>query len=161
MKHVFEEAGLGKAPFRLIGIEVRRGPIPVPGQPGMTVGAPGQPMGSCKYCGNGIAECCIIQSADGKVFEVGNVCVGKTGDAGLRKAANREKRKLTNARSDERIAAAYAVLDDSAELRDTFRAQPHPTMDDRTMLDYFAWMRQHAGRAGNLKVARKVEQEDK
>ena len=74
--HPFEDAGLGVAPFRFVGVENRVGPISLGN--GVTVGAPGQPMGVCDYCSQGIKECCIIQDSTGKTFVVGNVCVGKT-----------------------------------------------------------------------------------
>lgn len=66
--HTFEQAGLGKAPFRFVGMFEKRGPIPCPD--GTMIGAPGQPMGTCDFCGNGIAQCCQIESADGKIFVV-------------------------------------------------------------------------------------------
>jgi hypothetical protein len=73
--HVFERAGLGKAPFRCIGFaEVVYQAHP---------DAPRQPGGSCDYCGTGIMLQCKIKSADGRVFKVGSDCVAKTDDAGL------------------------------------------------------------------------------
>ena len=76
--HVFEKAGLGKAPFKLIGFsECIFKPAPdVPARPGT----------SCDYCGTGIMTVCHIRGADGKQFKVGCNCVEKTGDAGLIRA---------------------------------------------------------------------------
>lgn len=81
--HPWEVAGLGKPPYKFVGIEHKIGPIrpidPKTGQwDGMTeYGAPGQPMGSCQACGQGIAWCCWILSSDGKRFYVGSDCVEK------------------------------------------------------------------------------------
>lgn len=78
--HPFEKAGLGKAPFRCVGVETKVGPIVTPD--GTTIGSPGQPMGSCQYCGTGISDCFWIVSADNKRFYVGCDCVRKTADEG-------------------------------------------------------------------------------
>jgi hypothetical protein len=76
--HVFERAGLGTAPFRVIGYrELTHSDGP---------GCPVRPGGSCDYCGTGIMYACVIQGSDGRTFKVGCDCVAKTGDAGLLKA---------------------------------------------------------------------------
>src|SRR5689334_12559868 len=75
--HPFEKAGLGVAPFQCIGHQRRVGPIPGPG--GTEIGAPGQPMGTCDYCGTGIADCYVIRSSNGETFIVGSDCVARVG----------------------------------------------------------------------------------
>lgn len=123
--HPFQQAGLGKAPFQWVGVEERRGPLPVPGHPGMFVGSPGQPMGVCDFCGTGIAECHFIRSSDGRTFMVGCECVRKTYDAGLTRAVKeataKKRRERTAAKKrmkrEEREAARRA--DGIAFLRDT------------------------------------------
>jgi hypothetical protein len=76
--HVFERAGLGAAPFRVIGYdELKHSDGP---------GCPVRPGGSCDYCGTGIMYACLIQGSDGRTFKVGCDCVAKTGDAGLLRA---------------------------------------------------------------------------
>lgn len=160
--HVFERARLGRAPFRLVGVTTRRGPLEV--APGVFVGAPGQPMGVCQYCGTSIAEICTIRDADGKTFEVGNVCVGKTGDAGLRKAVNaalRDKRaEQRRAASDRRAERTRERLTDPV-LRASLAALPHPyafrAEKGDTRLDWAEWMMQHAGMAGRADVARYID----
>lgn len=160
--HVFEEAGLGRAPFRFIGAEHRVGPIEI--SPGCFVGAPGQPMGSCQYCGQGIADCCIIRDADGKTFVVGNVCVNKTGDKGIidpvKRAMARIQTQKRHARADARIKAAKALLEvDSVMAK--LRAEKHPmewrAKQGATLLDWVEWMFSHAGAAGSINAAKVVE----
>ena len=89
--HKFERAGLGKAPFRFIGMYEDRGPHKFAGPGGTTIeiGSPGQPMGVCKYCGTGIAICCKVRSADGNEFVVGSDCIAKVGDEGMVKTIKR------------------------------------------------------------------------
>jgi hypothetical protein len=158
--HKFERAGLGKAPFRLIGCERKVGPINL--GDGRMVGAPGQPMGSCDYCGQGIANCFKIMSADGKTFKVGSDCVEKTGDAGLRAIVQREanefKRKARHERDEKRIAAAVARL---PEATDALKAKPHPVasmaVKGATLHGWVEWMLAYAGTSGKIRAAKAIE----
>ena len=160
--HVFERAGLGRAPFQFVGIERRVGPILLGG--GVTVGAPGQPMGSCQFCGTGIAECCHIEDADGKTFIVGNVCVGKTGDHGLvndvKRAVRRSQMERRHAQQDAVIGAGRKILEADAELRAQFASEPHPidwaAKEGKTRLEWVEWMFKFAGRAGRQDVAKYI-----
>ena len=145
---VFERAGLGFAPFRLVAVEIRRGPIMLPG--GLMVGAPGQPMGTCDYCGTGIAECCLIRDASGKTFIVGNECVRKTGDAGLRKAQNKALVAKRHESEDARIADGAAWIEANASALDAV-----PTTRG-TMLSRVRWFMSNAGRAGKLRAIREA-----
>lgn len=104
--HVFERAGLGKAPFRCVGYSEKFITHP----DGST-----QAAGSCDYCGTGIRFQCQIRSRDGHVFKVGTDCVAKTGDAGLLQSyktlpavrqANRAKAKA----KDDRVIAEWQAL---------------------------------------------------
>lgn len=149
--HVFEKAGLGKAPFRLVNVYTKRGPIQLGN--GLSVGAPNQPMGSCDYCGTGIAECFEILSADGKRFVVGCDCVRKTGDAGLTKIVDKKVKELKDAATDKRIAAAFEKWESNPDLRDSFG-------DENafgTQASYINFCFKNAGRSGKLKVARMIE----
>ena len=71
--HVFEKAGLGIAPFKFIGMHIDVGPHRYTDEFGVTteVGSPGQPMGTCSYCGAGIKFVCRVQDSRGHVFDVG------------------------------------------------------------------------------------------
>jgi hypothetical protein len=171
--HAFEKAGLGRAPFRCVGVEERRGPIVVSEAGGVTttIGAPGQPMGVCDFCGTGIAECYLIRSTDGRDFIVGSDCVRKTGDAGLLRQLEphlREKRRAAadraNERKDARIEAAREALATNEALREDLSAKPHPRgFNDRatglplTALDELEWTMLNAGRKGKLAAAKEIE----
>lgn len=65
--HPFEAAGLGKAPFRFLGLT----------ENAIKVGDHIQPGGTCDFCGTGIKYECRIGSADGRRFVVGTDCVMK------------------------------------------------------------------------------------
>lgn len=152
--HKFERAGLGKAPFRCVGmVENKFQACP---------GAPIQPGGSCDYCGAGIMyEFCIL-SADGRRFKVGCDCVLKTGDAGLakvvRKQANEAKRAAKAERDAVRIDAALAAL---PSVADKLANQPHPyaylAEQGKNALGFVQWMLVNAGTSGKLKACRIVE----
>lgn len=75
--HVFERAGFGKAPFRLVAVREETYQS--------HHSAPVQPAGTCDYCQNGILIVCIIRSSDGHYAGVGSDCIRKHGDAGLRR----------------------------------------------------------------------------
>lgn len=153
--HKFEAAGLGKAPFRFVGMTEHVGPIAL--KDGTQVGAPGQPMGTCQFCGQGIRYCCEILAADGRTFVVGTDCVEKTGDGGLKIITDRLKADRAKAarqsREAARIAAHRHLLDDPALLA-VMGSHPHPAAwaaaKGQTRRDWATWMWAHAGTAGRL-----------
>lgn len=164
--HKFEQAGLGKAPFRYVGFTEKRGPIRtvLPNGIVQECGAPGQPMGTCDYCGQGIAICCEIVSADGKRFVVGSDCVEKTGDAGLRKVktdVQKRARENQKAREQQRISDMRARLASDDELRSKLSVIPHPQQwraeKGETLLDSVEWMMDRAGHSGQMKTVRAIE----
>lgn len=159
--HKFEAAGCGVAPFRVVGVETRVGPLRIRDEKTgveMMVGSPGQPMGMCDFCGECLVECWIIQGADGKKFIVGSTCVGKAGDEGLRRGMAPHKRKLKHERDDKRIAAAVELLWDDAQVREALKAQAHPNgREFETLLDWCEFQVGNAGRSGKVKAARKIE----
>lgn len=168
MTHPFERAGLGKAPFRFVGVETRVGPMPMldsNGNPTNTmVGSPGQPLGTCAFCGQSLAQCCFIKSADGKTFMVGNVCVYKTGDTSLEKpvkdAVRERQRKKRHEREDQRIQACRDALKVEG-VREALNARPHPmewrAENGDTLLSWALWMMGNAGNSGRIRVCRIVE----
>jgi len=155
-QHPFEAAGLGVAPFRVVDVENRVGPI----RYGNTVvGAPGQPMGACDYCGRGIAQCFMVKGSDGSLFTVGCDCVRKTNDKRLVRAVNREKQAQKRRRQDERISAARELLETDGVLRLVFEKMecPNPASPAPNALEWAEWMMRHAGYAGKMGVTRKIE----
>ena len=157
--HPFEKAGLGKAPFKFIGMTHEVGPIRL--ADGMTtIGAPGQPMGSCDYCGQGIALVCRVKSSDGNVFKVGCDCVNKVyKDYGresadpIKRAIDRAKkehqRKVRHAR-EQRKLAEYREWTDAN--REALEATPNPQREGESRWDQVEWFQRHAGTSGNLKL---------
>lgn len=158
-KHIFERAGLGKAPFRCVGsFELKWQACP---------GAPIQPGGSCDYCSQGIMYAYAIKSADGRRFKVGCDCVMRTGDAGLIKSYKnrpevRQRNRDKAAARDERIKAEWAALmaDDAARAK--LEAHTIPDWNGtgkRSWLGFAlkSWSYSGAaGRARNLKEAKKI-----
>ena len=164
--HPFEKAGLGKAPFKFIGITHNVGPIKLAN--GSEVGAPGQPMGTCNYCSNGIAYEHHIRSADGKTFKVGCNCVEKIYNRSNMKASekardpiyqkvrehkNKLAREARHKREKLKIAEGRAwALDHEAELKATVDPhKPHWIEEDRSLWDRYEWYAANAGTSGYLK----------
>lgn len=132
--HPFEAAGLGLAPFRYVGSEVRLHQVP---------GCHPKAGASCDFCGTSIALCCLIESADGKRFKVGCDCVAKTARksdihdnklasdaAKAKRDHNRKKRwqrELAKAKKNAavapvRYAVALSVCTELEKLDDGFSA---------------------------------------
>lgn len=159
--HPWEVAGLGKYPFRVVGVFENRGPIHMPD--GTMVGAPGQPMGTCDYCGNGIAECWSIKAADGKRFIVGCDCVRKAyAEAGERvpaavEAYAREKRKraadakdkAVRDRLDEILASPPPALRDAKVVT--------PWGEERAAVDDLKQVLRFCGAAGRARHLKRIE----
>ncbi len=153
--HKFELAGLGKAPFRLIGMFEKR----CSGEPnsqGITVGAPGQPAGTCDFCGNGIANCFEIQSSDGKRFIVGSDCVLKTEDRGLVDTVKREANKKKSAHKAEVDQALIQKYDWALRQYLMTLTDKHPNTHyaglGKTIGDYHLFAYNSSGRTGKVKL---------
>ena len=156
--HVFEKAGLGKAPFRFTGVEERRGPIHLPD--GTMVGSPGQPMGTCQYCGMGIAVCCHVESSDGKHFIVGSDCINKVGDAGLKRATKKEINLMKTIKRHERedafIKEGRALIESKRNLLYGHRFYPESPYP-YTIMERYDWWMAHAGRSGKIKMISRIK----
>ena len=130
--HPFEKSGLGRAPFRLVHMEVRVGPMRTTLSSGVVVesGAPGQPMGTCQHCGMGIKYVCVIKDADGNISEVGTTCVEKCGkradstfqDIGLASDVEYVRRNHTNRIRRAKAAAKKAEAKRERERKRRVRA---------------------------------------
>lgn len=151
--HVFEQAGLGKAPFTFLGSE-KCVYVACPG-------APAQPGSSCDYCGQAITYVFNIAGADGSRFKVGCECVKKTGDAGLKKVvAEAERARKSKERRDKnqaKVDAGYAWFETVRTLAETL---PHPKgWEGHTLASYVDWYKKNAGYTGmleSLAVARRM-----
>lgn len=160
--HAFEKAGLGIAPFRFIGMVRKVGPIDLGN--GMTSGAHGQAMGTCDFCGMGIADCCTIQDANGAKFIVGTTCVEKTADKGLKREVKasilKVKRERRHANEAAKIVSIREQLKDET-IRATLSNIPHPTewcaARGDTMLDSCEWMMENAGTKGRIGVGKTIK----
>jgi hypothetical protein len=172
--HPWQAAGLGLAPFRWIGVERKVGPIVTVGKDGLewSVGAPGQPMGTCAYCGQGIAECHEIESADKKRFIVGCDCVARVHAKGdkvltavekasrdLRNAAARARNKV---KSDDSLAQVRALLADEvnrAKLSAKPSAYAWKAAQGLTALDDAEWMANQCGHSGRVRFLKRLRAE--
>lgn len=86
--HIFENAGMGKAPFRVVGLYSIPSPSLAEHNPS-AYNAQLQAMpknvacGSCYYCHAALVHNFIIESSDKKLSVVGCDCVAKVNDSGL------------------------------------------------------------------------------
>lgn len=146
--HTFEEAGLGKAPFKCIADYWSHD------------------QRACDYCGTCIHQIFVIKSADARTFIVGSVCVFKTEDRGLidivRRALEARRIKQQHERADARIEAALKLLTNE-NVQHSLKSLPHPNEflagRGRSLFDYIDYLLEHAGRAGRLRAAKIIERE--
>lgn len=156
-RHVFERAGLGRAPFKFVDFYVARY-CPAPGV--VMCGA------GCEFCGEGIMNVCVIEGADGKRFKVGTTCVEKTGDAGLIRAFKtspqvREQNRQRAVAKDDAVKAEWAKLMADDAARTKLAAAKASAWDggEQSWLAKAerAWpMCGASGRAGYLRAAKKI-----
>lgn len=110
--HPFEASGMGRGPYRFVGVAHIPGPSLAEANPDAynaalralprdLVGG----CGTCSNCGMAIMNIYIVADADGKRYGVGCDCVEKTGDACLSKPVLIAKAKLER---DARRAKADA-----------------------------------------------------
>jgi hypothetical protein len=119
--HVFEEAGLGKAPYQYIGShEHHSGGV-------MDYGT------NCDFCGQYIRSVFTLKSSDGKLFHVGSDCINKAGDRGLKKFVSEELKK----RRSERLNLSFKDYRERfADYEDDLSNVCHPYHRSGTMADY-------------------------
>ncbi len=145
--HVFEAAGLGKAPFTFVSMYEMRGPIRTELNGVVCeVGYQGQPMGTCAYCNNGIANCYQIKDSEGKTFIVGSECVMKTGDNGLRAKVNEVKAAARHEKEDTFISDGMKWAEDNAEALKLIQHGRY------TLYESIQWYMKNAGRAGKMRI---------
>lgn len=162
MTHKFENAGLGMAPFRYVGM-TREIYQAIPGDPTCPV----QPGTTCDYCSTAISFAFWCVSADGRRFKVGCDCIAKHGDAGLKKLIAKDVRdhnlEVRHARENKKIDAAKELLARD-DVKAALSAAPHPyKFVDRTsgralsLLDWADWMMARAGNTGRIKVLKAIQ----
>lgn len=105
--HDFEKAGLGRAPFRCVGVASIPSASLAEANPqaynnALAMLPKGLGCGSCSYCGTGIMHNYIIVSADDRRFVVGSDCVARTGDAGLTKQTRAVRLQVVREQRAER-----------------------------------------------------------
>lgn len=165
--HAFEQAGLGKAPFRYVGMEYQEisygqavvghaGGVPITTKPG----------GTCAYCGQYIVNMFGVESADGNRFHVGCECIRKTGDAGMMKLVDRDEKKRKKA---QREAAEKRRKQRDRETCENelqgvaylLAEKPHPNnyraADGETELSYVKWMIDHKVYGTAAKIIRSYQ----
>lgn len=117
MIHKFEIAGLGKAPFKLVGMYSLPSSALAEQNPSaynnaLSMMPKDVACGSCAYCGMSLMHNFIVKSADNRKFVVGCDCVSKIGDTQLVDAINLKKRQVRQAeRLQQREAERLARLD--------------------------------------------------
>jgi|ERR1700738_1102613 len=155
--HPFEKAGLGKAPFRYVGVEAQE-----MSQGRRVLGSVGgcevstTPGGTCAYCSHYILNMFIVESADGNRFHVGCDCILKV-DAKLGVEVSKDVKKLKKDREIARIKNAMENLPQAYSLK----SQPHPNAyhaeQGKTLWHYVEWLFKNCGKSGQLRAARMVE----
>jgi len=159
--HVFEEAGLGKAPFRFLSVQDssvgvnENGMVRIASKSGVDTWT--KPGGSCDFCGTYIVHFCWIKSADGKEFKVGSDCVRKTGDQGLKKVVAAEVRLKRSERRREREMAKIEKLDHNI-LR--FGKYKGMTIEDvkKEDTDYLVWIVQNMTAKAHARTIKLIEE---
>jgi hypothetical protein len=160
--HPFEAAGLGKAPFRYVGMEFQDISY---GQRNVAIGGvecQTKPGGTCAYCGQYIVNMFRVASADGQEFHVGCDCIRKV-DAKLVKLADQDIRKM---RKERKAAADRATVQAARELlpvaMEKMAGKPHPNAhmagNGKTLADYVDFLLQCGGNDGRLRAAKLITQ---
>lgn len=122
--HRFEQLGLGKGPFKVVGMVSIPSPSLAEQNPSAYNAAlrnlpQGIGVGTCAACGTPIMHNFIVKSADNQTHCIGSECIKKVHDATLttqakeivRKQKQEAKRELQRARAEEAYARREAELD--------------------------------------------------
>lgn len=169
--HPFERAGLGKAPFRYVGMvaqDMCHGERILNREEFQATGVAltTKPGGTCAYCGTYIVNMYNIRSADGRVFHVGSDCVEKTADRKLVEAVKLEKRRTARENRKTKAAAVDAELrtlmtDEKvrAKLATVLQpnAKPWQSVPEHSLLNWTGFMFQISGATGRAKVLKAVK----
>lgn len=138
MTHPFEDHGLGRAPFKLVGCQRC------------------EPMSRCEFCGKAIRYRFDCQGGDGRTFGVGRDCVNKVEAPGsaLRTDVEKAAKEQEQLALDDRVRRLRELLaSDPAFMRD----EPHPMMRDLSLRDYVEFVLANGGPKALRKVCKIVE----
>lgn len=141
--HIFESAGLGRAPFRFVGVQtnddraVQQRAREANGQTFTT-----NYCTSCDFCSQAICNAFLVESADGKRFKVGCDCIKKTGDKGLLRVVKDEESRKRRAATAKRNKSKWErerelIATWRSGQCEALRSLPHPKgRDGATAWDY-------------------------
>jgi hypothetical protein len=145
--HVFERAGLGRAPFRVVTFY--------------------EGKDSCAYCGQGIVNVCVVADRNGRRFSVGCDCVRKTDDAGLivsykNSPEVRAARRAKAQAKDAKIVAEFNALIASPAIVAKLSAvmvqgRPWVPGEQITMLDSFKQLFGMSGAKGHASLLKALK----
>lgn len=148
-KHAFELAGLGRAPFRFVGMSENAYRLP---------DGSSKAGGSCDFCGTAIRWECRVQSADGNFFKVGCDCIAKVDDSGLMKAYKtspeyRTKQRVLREAKAKVVRVEFIEFIKQNEARLSLHKHPGGYIDWETRLpwtalDYARWQLNNCGDSG-------------
>lgn len=142
--HIFEQAGLGQAPYTFLHVSTM--------------------PSSCQYCSTPIIYQFWLRSADGRTFYVGSDCIHKSGDAGLAKVIDpilREHQRQLREKREQTILTMFATYVQATPnfWNDTFPGT-HPNSyyasKGKTMGDYKQFCWEHSGSTKKVKMARGI-----
>ena len=151
MIHKFEEAGLGKAPFRFVGMYKCQGT-------------------HCDYCGTGIVYVFNVKSSDNKIFKVGSDCIyrvwaeapNKWAYTALYNEVEKAKKAFMKKAKEEaqasRLEEAFIALEEDQDL---LTKKPHPNTyyasQGKTLRDYVKWLLVNGGASGRDRAFKLIE----
>lgn len=156
VSHIFEAAGLGLAPYKLVRIEKRTYQA--------YHGAAIQPGACCQFCATGIVYLFWLQSSDKKLFYVGSDCILKSGDAGLERVIApfmaQHAKELRDEKDNYYITRFADYLKNENPTYFSAMTGAHPNFYHarlgKTMGDYQKWCYEHAGKTSRARMARKI-----
>lgn len=93
LTHVWQEAGMGQAPYRCTG-HLDTGSVTT----------------TCDYCGAGLRHVFFVQDSQGNSYKVGMDCVGKTYDAKLTTEAKLLKARAAREKRQAKAKAQWEAL---------------------------------------------------
>lgn len=130
--HIFEKAGLGKAPYTYLGCVDT-----------------GRTSSSCQFCNTGIRYLFKLESADKKVFIVGSDCIYKTNDTTLVKTVKKARREIIRKKAEEERQKKYE--DAKAQREQILKEKIENFYKENETITYvFDWAKNSTGTPLNI-----------